>query len=70
MMTSYSSRRGHQVQYDDGASPNPNPSPKPNPNPHPYPHPLPNPNQVQYDDGEIKTHWLDNSAEVQWKLDG
>ena len=37
MVTSYSSRRGHQVQYDDG---------------------------------EIKTHWLDNSAEVQWKLDG
>ena len=37
IVTSYSSRRGHQVQYDDG---------------------------------EIKTHWLDNSAEVQWKLDG
>ena len=36
VVTSYSSRRGHQVQYDDG---------------------------------EIKTHWLDNSAEVQWKLD-
>ena len=36
VVTSYSSRRGHQVQYDDG---------------------------------EIKTHWLDNSAGVQWKLD-
>jgi len=25
---------------------------------------------VQYDDGEIKTHWLDNSTVVQWKLEG
>ena len=37
VVTSYSSRRGHQVQYDDG---------------------------------EIKSHWLDKSAEVQWKLLG